>query len=59
MVNWYDAAIGGTLLGTGDDYTAASPTLLADGTYEFFAACEDANGCESAGRTQVLLTIHP
>jgi gliding motility-associated-like protein len=49
-VNWYDAAIGGTLLKTGNSYT--TPTLLTTATYYVDAGC-------STARTPITATIKP
>ena len=58
-VHWYDAAAAGTLLSVGEDFIPTSPGTLADGTYTYYAECVDANGCVSATRTAVILTIDP
>lgn len=56
-VNWYDAATGGTFLGTGLGIT---PSETAPGTYSYFAEAEESvSGCTSATRTQVDFVIHP
>ncbi|SDR98220.1 gliding motility-associated C-terminal domain-containing protein [Mucilaginibacter mallensis] len=49
--NWYAAATGGTLLGTGTSY---KQTDLTDNTY--YAEAVNANSCTSASRTQVIIT---
>ena len=57
-VNWYDALTGGNLIGTGADYTPASPTTITEGTYSYYAVCVDINGCESSPRSTATLTIN-
>ena len=53
-LNWYDAATGGNLVGTGTSFT---PIQTAIGTYSFFVeTLETASGCTS-GRSEVTLTI--
>ncbi|MEL6305260.1 MAG: T9SS type B sorting domain-containing protein, partial [Bacteroidota bacterium] len=53
-LNWYDAATGGNLVGTGTSFT---PIQTAVGTYSFFVeTLETASGCTS-GRSEVILTI--
>ncbi|QQS29854.1 MAG: gliding motility-associated C-terminal domain-containing protein [Sphingobacteriales bacterium] len=47
-VNWYDAPVGGTMVGTGTSYTPSTP-----GTY--YAEIEDISGCNST-RVPVALT---
>jgi hypothetical protein len=58
-VNWYDAPIGGTLLGTGNTFTPANPSAMVAGSYTFYAECIDADGCTTGVRTGVLLVINP
>ena len=48
-INWYDAAIGGTLLGTGNTYT--TPTINTTTTYYADAGCE-------INRKKVVATIN-
>jgi len=52
---WYDAAAGGNLLATGNSYT--TPTLNVSTTY--YVQATNSNGCVSATRTAVLVTIDP
>lgn len=49
-LNWYDAAIGGALIGTGSPFVPAAP-----GTY-FAEAVDNATGCVSSIRDAVTLT---
>jgi gliding motility-associated-like protein len=53
-VNWYTAATGGTLAGTGNTFT--TPILTANTNY--FAEAVNASGCPSATRTQVSVTVN-
>jgi hypothetical protein len=60
-VNWYSAATGGSLLGTGAPFetvgTSVLPTTATPGTYTFYA--EGTNGtCVSATRTPVTVTVN-
>jgi hypothetical protein len=56
-VNWYDSASGGTLLlANSTTYTPSGASSLVDGTYTYYAECEDGGGCISL-RTVVTLTI--
>ena len=52
-LNWYDAASGGTLLGTGSPFVPAGP-----GTY-YAEAVDNATGCVSSTRDAVTLTENP
>jgi gliding motility-associated-like protein len=52
--NWYDAATGGTLLGTGTSFT--TPVLTATTTY--YVEAVSAAGCNSATRTAVTVTVN-
>jgi gliding motility-associated-like protein len=52
-VTWYDAATGGTLLATGDDFT--TPVLTADTTY--YAEITSAAGCVTPQRIAVGVTV--
>ncbi|MEL1243620.1 T9SS type B sorting domain-containing protein [Flavobacterium sp. DGU11] len=54
-INWYNAATGGTLLGTGNSYT--TPVLNASKTY--YAEAVSPEGCTSAVRTSILVTVTP
>ena len=55
-INWYDAPIGGTLLGTGLTFTS---TETAPGSYSYYAEAEEtASNCTSI-RVEVVFTIHP
>jgi gliding motility-associated-like protein len=51
-ISWYDAATGGTLIGTGNSIT--SPFITSDTT---FYAEADNSGCLTASRTPVLATV--
>ncbi len=51
--NWYNAAVGGTLLNSGDSSYVVDSTLLGDTWY--YAEAVDANGCVSTDRDSVLL----
>ncbi|MDN5284713.1 MAG: gliding motility-associated C-terminal protein [Mucilaginibacter sp.] len=53
--NWYDAATGGNLLKTGQDFT--SPPLNASTTY--YAEAVNATGCVSTTRVAVPVTVQP
>ncbi|RYD92460.1 MAG: T9SS type B sorting domain-containing protein, partial [Sphingobacteriales bacterium] len=52
-VNWYDAATGGNLLATGDDFT--TPVLTADAVY--YAEIVSAAGCITPDRDAVNVTV--
>jgi len=56
-INWYSAATGGTLLGTGASFNPIGTSVLLNtntaGTYNFYAASSN-NGCESS---RVLVTV--
>ena len=52
--NWYDAATGGNLLGTGTTFT--TPQLAANTTY--YVQGMNAAGCTSAARTQVNVIVN-
>ncbi|MCW4469309.1 T9SS type B sorting domain-containing protein [Flavobacterium sp. MFBS3-15] len=54
-INWYDAANGGNLVGSGNGYT--TPTLTATTTY--YAEAVSTDGCISATRTAVEATVTP
>ncbi len=58
-VNWYSAASGGTLLGTGTTFIPTNTSNLAAGTYSYFAECEDAQGCMSVTRLEFILIVNP
>lgn len=54
-IQWYDAAVGGTLLGTGNSFEAVGTTVMPSatpGTYDFYV--EQTNGCAS---TRVLVQV--
>ncbi|WP_242927041.1 gliding motility-associated C-terminal domain-containing protein [Pontibacter vulgaris] len=53
--NWYNAATGGTLLASGISYT--TPALIANTT--FYVEAATANGCVSASRKAVLVSVTP
>lgn len=53
-INWYDAASGGTLAGTGGSFS--TPSINTTTTYYVDAT---ANGCTTASRTSVTATIYP
>ena len=59
--NWYDAATGGTLQGSGTPFDFVGTPLLPNtntpGTYTFYAEGTDGN-CVSATRTPVTVTIN-
>lgn len=48
-INWYDAAVGGNLLGTGNTYT--TPTINTSATYYADAGCE-------INRKSVIVTVN-
>ena len=50
--NWYDDITGGTLLGTGVQYTTTALTA----TTTFYTEADNANGCSSA-RTATIVTV--
>ncbi|KQC00757.1 putative Ig domain-containing protein [Pedobacter sp. Hv1] len=52
-INWYGVATGGTLLGTGTSFT--TPNLSTTTTY--YAETVNANGCKSATRAPVTVTV--
>lgn len=52
-INWYDAPIGGTLLGTGNAFT--TPNITSTTTYYVDAT---ASGCTTPSRTAVIATIN-
>lgn len=52
-IRWYDAATGGTLLATGDEFTTAN--LAA--TTTFYAEAVSAQGCASLTRTPAVVTV--
>lgn len=54
-VSWYNTATGGTAIGTGNSIT--SPTISA--TTTFYAEAVTTNGCVSAQRTPVTVTVSP
>ncbi len=57
-LNWYDSAVGGTLLGTGTTFEAVGSSVMPTavvGTYTFYI--EQSNGCVSATRDSVVVTI--
>ncbi|WP_181369524.1 T9SS type B sorting domain-containing protein [Flavobacterium album] len=54
-INWYSTATGGTILGTGNSFT--TPVLNASTTY--YAEAVNAEGCTSAARTSILVTVTP
>lgn len=51
-ISWWDAAVGGTQVGTGASFT--TPTLVANATYW---SQEDYAGCPSSARDQVDITV--
>lgn len=51
-ISWWDAAVGGTQVGTGASFT--TPTLVANATYW---SQEDYTGCPSSPRDQVNITV--
>jgi hypothetical protein len=53
-ISWYDAAIGGTNVGSGNSYT--TPILLS--TTSYFAQA-DFTGCPSGPRSEVVVTVDP
>lgn len=59
-VNWYDAAVGGTLLATDDSLEAVGTSVLPNtntpGTYTFYAE-GFYHGCTSATRTAVTVNV--
>ncbi|WP_242922384.1 gliding motility-associated C-terminal domain-containing protein [Pontibacter liquoris] len=55
VYNWYDAAVDGNLLASGDTYTTAA--LQSSTTYYLEAATR--NGCASTSRSAVTVTVTP
>lgn len=56
IVNWYNSETGGTMLGTGNNYTTSPLTT----TTTFYAEAETVvAGCKSAERTPVIAEIRP
>jgi hypothetical protein len=53
VVNWYNMASGGTLLGTGNTYT--TPSISSTTSYWVAAL---GSGCETQTRTEVIATIN-
>jgi gliding motility-associated-like protein len=52
---WYDAAVGGTLLGTGESF----PTGALNVTTDFYVLAKSASGCGSAtGRVKATVTVN-
>lgn len=52
---WYDAAVGGTLLGTGQSF----PTGALNATTDFYVLAKSASGCGSAtGRVKATVTVN-
>ncbi len=54
-INWYDAATGGNLIGTGNSIT--SPFINT--TTTFYAEAISSNNCLSATRTAITITVTP
>lgn len=54
VVNWYDAATGGSIVATGNNIT----TQVLNVTTTFYAEADN-NGCTSASRTPVTVTVNP
>ena len=52
-INWYSQPTGGTVLGTGEEFT--TPNLAVTTTY--YAEAVNAQGCASAVRTPVVVTV--
>jgi gliding motility-associated-like protein len=53
---WYASPSGGSVAFTsGDNY--AIPTILVTGVYTYYVSTVNANGCESTGRTEVIIRI--
>ncbi len=52
-INWYGAATGGSILGTGTSFT--TPNLTT--TTIYYAETVNANGCKSASRAPVTVTV--
>lgn len=59
-INWYNAATGGSLLGSGATFnpigTSVLPNTSTPGVYNFYAAAVSSAGCEGA-RTLVTVTV--
>ena len=59
-INWYNAATGGSLLGSGATFnpigTSVLPNTSTPGVYNFYAAAVNSAGCEGA-RTLVTVTV--
>ncbi|NDI99290.1 T9SS type B sorting domain-containing protein [Flavobacterium sp. LaA7.5] len=54
-INWYNAATGGNLIGTGNSIT--SPVI--NNTTTFYAEAVNSNNCPSATRTAITITVTP
>ncbi|QIL38957.1 T9SS type B sorting domain-containing protein [Pedobacter sp. HDW13] len=52
-IQWYDAATGGTQVGSGTSFT--TPALTANTTY--YVETTSSNGCKSASRVAVTVTV--
>jgi gliding motility-associated-like protein len=53
IINWYSVATGGTVLGTGNNFT----TPILNATTIYYAEAVNTNGCTSLARTQVTVTV--
>jgi hypothetical protein len=60
-MTWWNSAAGGAQVGTGLSLesvgTTVLPNTLSPGVYNFYAQAE-ANGCSSANRTLITVTVH-
>jgi len=57
-ITWYDAPVGGNVVGTGGLYTPSNTAALAAGVYTWYAECTTPSGC-TGSRASVNLTVTP
>ncbi|MFT7001281.1 MAG: hypothetical protein ACJAVW_002308 [Spirosomataceae bacterium] len=56
-VNWYDVAVDGTILGTGESFTTAVLVNPPNATYLYYSDCTEGN-CTS-NRSPAIVTVNP
>ena len=54
---WYDAAVGGNVVGSGASFTPNSTATLSQGVYTFYVICQTSDGCESENLLPVNLVV--
>ena len=60
VLNWYDSAIDGTLIGTGSPFNPVGvsgsgiPDNTATGKYTFYAECSNVPGCRTAATFEII-----